>query len=102
LVGSIAAGAVAAALAWYLVGSIAAAIILGLVILVLTLFADGILAANQSPLRRSGRGGGFSAGWGGGSYSGGGGGWSSGSGSDDGGFSGRGGSFGGGGASGSW
>src|SRR6516164_484687 len=101
-VGSVAAGGVVAALAWYLVGSIAASIILGAIISILTLFADGIMAANQNAVRRSGRGGGFSGGWVGGSYSGGGGGWSSGSGSGDGGFSGGGGSFGGGGASGSW
>jgi len=81
-------------LAWYLIGSIAASIILGAIISILTLIADSIIAANQNAVRRSGRGGGFSGGWVGGPYWGGGGGWSGGSGSG-GGFSGGGGSFGG-------
>jgi uncharacterized protein len=96
-VGSVAAGGVVAALAWYLVGSIAASIILGAIILILTFLADSMIVANQNAVRRSGRGG-VSGGWVGGSYSGGG--WGGGSGS--GGFSGGGGGFGGGGASGSW
>jgi uncharacterized protein len=98
LVGSAVTGGVIGALAWYLLGSTAIAAILGVVISVLTFFADSLLAASQGAAGRSGRGGG----WSGGSYSGGG--WSGGSssGSSDSGFSGGGGSFGGGGASGSW
>jgi uncharacterized protein len=93
LMGSAATGGVIGALAWYLVGSTAIAAGLGLIISVLTFFADSILAASQNASRQSGRGRGWS-----------GGGWSSGSssGGSDSGFSGGGGSFGGGGASGSW
>jgi uncharacterized protein len=102
LIGSVATGGAIGALAWYLMGSTALAAGLGLIISVLTFFADTILAAGQNAASQSGRG----RGWSGGSYSGGGGGWSSGGGSSssgsDGGFSGGGGSFGGGGASGSW
>jgi uncharacterized protein len=100
LIGSAATGGVIGALAWYLLGSTAIAAILGVIISVLTFFADSILAASQNASRQSGGG----RGWSGGSYSGGGG-WSGGSSSsssDSGGFSGGGGSFGGGGASGSW
>jgi uncharacterized protein len=96
-VGSVAAGGVVTGLVWYLIGSIAASISLGAIILILTFFADSIISANQNAVRRPSRGG-FSGGWAGGSYSGGA--W--GSGSDSGGFSGGGGGFGGGGASGSW
>jgi uncharacterized protein len=102
LIGSVATGGVIGAFAWYLAGSIAAAAILGVIISILTFFADSMIAASQNASRRPGRGGG----WIGGSYSGGGGGgsWSGGgsSSSDSGSFSGGGGSFGGGGASGSW
>jgi uncharacterized protein len=80
---------------WFLLGSIAAAGILGVIAFFLTIFGDSILAAGQQATR-SGRGG-WSSGSSGGSWSGG-----SSSGSSDGGFSGGGGSFGGGGASGSW
>jgi uncharacterized protein len=99
LIGSAATGGVIGALAWYLLGSTAIAAILGVIISVLTFFADSILAASQNASRQSG-----GRGWSGGSYSGGGGwgGGSSSSSSDSGGFSGGGGSFGGGGASGSW
>jgi uncharacterized protein len=101
LIGSAATGGVIGALAWYLMGSTLLAAGLGVIVSILTFFADSILAASQNAARQSGRG----RGWPGGSYSGGGGGWSSGSGSggsSDSGFSGGGGSFGGGGASGSW
>jgi uncharacterized protein len=99
LIGSAATGGAIGALAWYLLGSTAIAAILGVIISVLTFFADSILAASQNASRQSGGRGGS-----GGSYSGGVG-WSGGassSSSDSGGFSGGGGSFGGGGASGSW
>jgi uncharacterized protein len=98
LIGSVAAGGIIGALAWYLLGSIAIAAVLSVILSVITFFADNIFAASQNASRQSGRGGG----WSGGSSSGGGG-WSSGSSSSDSGsFSGGGGSFGGGGASGSW
>jgi uncharacterized protein len=98
LFGAVAAGGAMAAFAWFVAGSIVISAGLGALVSAFTFFADGILAANQAAVRRSGRGGGgWSGGWVGG---GGGGGW--GGGSSDGGFSGGGGSFGGGGASGSW
>ncbi|MGA7803036.1 MAG: YgcG family protein [Bradyrhizobium sp.] len=101
LIGSAATGGVIGALAWYLLGWTLLAAGLGVIISVLTFFADTILAASQTAGFQSGRGRG---GWSGGSYSGGGG-WSGGGSSSSGGgggFSGGGGSFGGGGASGSW
>jgi uncharacterized protein len=99
LLGSAATAGIIGGLTWWLLGSIAVSSILGVAAFFVTLFADGILAANQAGVRRSaGGGGGWSGGWVGGG--GGGGGWSGGS--SDGGFSGGGGSFGGGGASGSW
>ena len=94
LVGSAATAGIIGGLTWWLLGSIAISGVLGVAAFFITMFADGILAANQAGVRRS-AGGGFSGGWVGG---GGGGGWGGG----DGGFSGGGGSFGGGGASGSW
>ena len=97
LFGAVAAGGAMGLFAWYVAGSIAVSAGLGLLVLAFTFFADGILAANQAAVRRSGGGAG---GWSGGWVGGGGGGWSGGS--SDGGFSGGGGSFGGGGASGSW
>jgi uncharacterized protein len=103
LIGSAATGGAIAWLAWFLLGSITIAGILGTLISVVTFFADSIFAASMNAQRQSGRGRG--SGWSGGSYSGGGGGWSSSSGSSDSGSSsdsGGGGSFGGGGASGSW
>jgi uncharacterized protein len=99
LLGSAAAGVVVGGLGWYLFGSFALALVLGGIVSLLTMFADGIIAANQNASRQSGRG--RSSGWSGG-FSGGSSGWSSGSSSSDSGFSGGGGSFGGGGASGSW
>jgi uncharacterized protein len=96
--GSLATGAVVGALAWYLMGSMAAAVLLGVAVFLFTLLA-GMFAVGPGVAGRSGRGVTWSTGW-----PGGGGGWSGGSRSSDsdGGFSGGGGSFGGGGASGSW
>ena len=79
-------------IAWFMVGSVLAAVIVGVVASLFVLISDGFTSAG--PGRRGSPGG-----WSGGS----GGSWSSGgSSSDSGGFSGGGGSFGGGGASGSW
>ena len=90
LLGSAAAGGLAALLAWYFFTSWILAGFAGVVASIFTMFSDSIMA--PTPAGR-GRGG-----WsGGGSYSGGGS-----SSSDSGSFSGGGGSFGGGGASGSW
>jgi uncharacterized protein len=103
LIGSAATGGAIGWLAWFLLGSIAIAGILGTIISVLTFFADSIFAASMNASRQSGRSRG--SGWSGGSYSGGGSSdWSSSSGSSDSGSSSDsgGGSFGGGGASGSW
>ena len=92
LLGSAAAGALTALIAWFMVGSVLAAVIVGVVASLFVLISDGFTSAG--PGRRASPGG-----WSGGS----GGSWSSGgSSSDSGGFSGGGGSFGGGGASGSW
>jgi uncharacterized protein len=92
LLGSAAAGALTALIAWFMVGSVLAAVIVGVVASLFVLISDGFTSAG--PGRRGSPGG-----WSGGS----GGSWSSGgSSSDSGGFSGGGGSFGGGGASGSW
>ena len=87
LIGSVATGGVVGALAWFIAGSLAASVILGVVAFLLTMFGESIVSSY-------GR-----AGWsGGGSFSG----SSSNSGGFSGGFSGGGGGFGGGGASGSW
>lgn len=93
LLGSVAAGGLTALIAWFLVGSLLAAVIVGVLASLFVLISDGIVSAG--PGRRGGMGG-----WTGGS----GGGWSSGSssGGSGGGFGGGGGNFGGGGASGSW
>ena len=92
LLGSAAAGALTALIAWFMVGSVLAAVIVGVVASLFVLISDGFTSAG--PGRRGSPGG-----WSGGS----GGSWSSGgSSSSSGGFSGGGGSFGGGGASGSW
>jgi uncharacterized protein len=85
LIGAGGTGLVVGGLAWFIAGSLAAAVIAGIIGFIVTMFADSIFSS-------SGRGGGWSSG---GSFSGG-------SSSDSGGFSGGGGSFGGGGASGSW
>jgi uncharacterized protein len=92
LLGSVAAGALTALIAWFLVGSVFAAVIAGVLASLFVLISDGFMSAG--PGRRGSTGG-----WSGGS----GGSWSGGgSSSSSGGFSGGGGSFGGGGASGSW
>jgi uncharacterized protein len=90
LIGATATGGIAAAVAWFIAGSIGAALLAGGVGFVVTLFASLAGTVGRGP---RGYGGGYS-----------GGGWSSGGSSSDsgGGFSGGGGSFGGGGASGSW
>ena len=97
LIGSAATGGLVTLVAWYLLGSLLAAVLAGVIASIFVMFSDSI--TSPAPGRR-GRGGGWSGGGYGGSYSGGGG--SSSSSSDSGGFSGGGGSFGGGGASGSW
>jgi uncharacterized protein len=95
--GSIVTGALVGAFAWYLLGSVGAAVLLGIAVFLFTLLA-GAFAVGQGVARRSGRGVVWTTGW-----PGGGGGWGGSRSSDsDGGFSGGGGSFGGGGASGSW
>jgi uncharacterized protein len=91
LLGSVTAGALTALIAWFLVGSLLAAVIVGVIASLFVLISDGFTSAG--PGRRGSAGG-----WSGGSGS-----WSGGgSSSSSGGFSGGGGSFGGGGASGSW
>jgi len=89
LIGSVASGGLVALIAWYLFGSLLAAVLAGVIASIFVMFSDSITS--------SGRGSGWSGGAGGGSWSGG-----SSSSSDSGGFSGGGGRFGGGGASGSW
>jgi uncharacterized protein len=92
LLGSVAAGALTALIAWFLVGSAMAALIVGVIASLIVLISDGFTSGG--PGRRGSTGG-----WSGGS----GGSWSSGGSSgSSGGFSGGGGSFGGGGSSGSW
>ena len=93
LFGSAATGGLVTLVAWYLFGSLLAAVLAGVLASIFVMFGDSI--TSPAPGRR-GRGGGWSGGGYGGSYSGGGGS------SGGGGFSGGGGSFGGGGASGSW
>jgi len=88
LIGSAATGGVVGVLAWFVAGSLAASLLLGVVAFLLTMFGETIASSG---------GRGWSGSTGGGSWSGGGS-----SSSDSGGFSGGGGSFGGGGASGSW
>ncbi len=95
LIGSAATGGLVALVAWYLFGSLLAAVLAGLIAAVFVMFSGGITSA--APGRRGGGGG-----WSGGGYGGGSSDWSSSSSGDGGGFSGGGGSFGGGGASGSW
>lgn len=89
LLGSAAAGGLTAVIAWFLVGSVVAAAVAGVIAAIFVMLGDSF--TSSGPGRRGSAGG-----WSGGSWSGGG---SSGS---SGGFSGGGGSFGGGGASGSW
>ena len=93
LLGSAAAGALTALIAWFMVGSVMAAVIVGVIASLFVLISDGFTSAGPGGRRGS------TGGWSGGS----GGSWSSGGSSgSSGGFSGGGGSFGGGGASGSW
>src|SRR5271166_6385591 len=80
LIGSAAAGVVVGALGWYLLGSVALALVLGGIVSTLTFFADSIIAANNAAIPSGRRGGG---GWSGGFSSGGSSGWSSGSSSRD-------------------
>jgi uncharacterized protein len=91
LLGSVATGGLIGVLAWFIVGSLALAVIAGVIALVFTMLSDSLGSPGV------GRTGGWSGGGYGGGFSGGGG-----SSSDSGGFSGGGGNFGGGGASGSW
>src|SRR6185312_9311497 len=91
LLGSAAAGALTALIAWFMVGSVLAAVIVGVIASLFVLISDGFTSAGPGGRRGS------TGGWSGGS----GGSWSSGGSSSSGGFSGGGGSFGGGGASGS-
>jgi len=92
LLGSAAAGALTALIAWFMVGSAVAALIVGVIASLFVLISDGFMSGG--PGRRGSAGS-----WSGGS----GGSWSSGGSSgSSGGFSGGGGSFGGGGSSGSW
>ncbi|EJN13669.1 beta-propeller domain-containing protein, methanol dehydrogenase [Bradyrhizobium sp. YR681] len=93
LVGSLATGGIIAALSWFILGSFALAMALGVVGFIIGFIAD--LFSAMAPSSGRSRGGSWSSGSSGG--------WSSGSSSSDSGsFSGGGGSFGGGGASGSW
>jgi len=94
LLGSGVAGGLVALLAWYFFGSIAAAVLSGLVAGLIVMFSDAINASPSGGRGRSSSGGGWSGG--GGSD------WSSSSSSSSSDSGGGGGSFGGGGASGSW
>ena len=94
LLGSAATGGLVTLAAWYLFGSLLAAVLAGVIAAVFVMFSGGTSVA---PGRR-----GMGGGWSGGGYGGGSSDWSSSGSSDSGGFSGGGGSFGGGGASGSW
>jgi uncharacterized protein len=103
LAGSGATAGVIGVITWFLLGSMALSVLLGVGAFFLTMFGDSFLAASEQATRnasRGRRGGTWSGGYSGGSWSGGS--WSGGSSSSGGGFSGGGGSFGGGGASGSW
>jgi uncharacterized protein len=99
-IGAAATGGIVGVFAWFVAGSLAASILLGVVAFVVTFLAQN-MGSTGPPVRRGRYGrndGGWVTGGGGGSWSSG----SSSSSSDSGGFSGGGGSFGGGGASGSW
>jgi len=95
LLGSTLGGGLVATAAWIVAGSVAIAVLAGIVGFLVMIFLGTGLGIGG----RGGGGTGSRGGWGGG-WSGGGGGWSGGS--SGGGFSGGGGSFGGGGASGNW
>ena len=97
-IGALATGGIVGVFAWFVAGSLAASILLGVTAFVVTFVVQN-MASTGPPVRRGRHGsddGGWVTGGGGGSWSGGS------SSSDSGGFSGGGGSFGGGGASGSW
>jgi uncharacterized protein len=101
-IGALATGGIVGIFAWFVAGSLAASILLGVIAFVVTFVVQN-MASTGPPVRRGRHGrddGGWVTGGGGGSWSSGG--SSSSSSSDSGGFSGGGGSFGGGGASGSW
>ncbi|MCA6108712.1 TPM domain-containing protein [Bradyrhizobium cenepequi] len=92
LLGAAATGGIVGFFAWLLAGSFAAAVLLAIIGVVITLFAGSWGWGGPGGYRRGGwPGGGHGGSWSGGGRS-----------RDSGGFSGRGGSFGGGGASGSW
>lgn len=92
LLGSVTAGALTALIAWFLVGSVVVALVVGAIASFVVLISEGFMSAGPGRWGSSG-------GWSGGS----GGSWSSGGSSgSSGGFGGGGGSFGGGGSSGSW
>jgi uncharacterized protein len=100
-IGALATGGIVGVFAWFVAGSLAASILLGVIAFVVTFVVQN-MASTGPPVRRGRHGrddGGWVTGGGGGSWSNG---SSSSSSSDSGGFSGGGGSFGGGGASGSW
>jgi uncharacterized protein len=94
LFGATATGGIVALVAWFIAGSIAAALLVGGIGFLVAMFADAFVP--MAPPGRGRYGGGWGGGYGGGGWSGGG------SGGSGGGFSGGGGGFGGGGASGSW
>ncbi|WP_213289092.1 YgcG family protein [Bradyrhizobium sp. sGM-13] len=92
-IGAAATGGIVGVFGWFVVGSLAAAILIGFIVFVVSFLVQNMGSMGPSVGRR-----GRDSGWVGGS----GGSWSGGSSSSDSGFRGGGGSFGGGGASGSW
>ena len=92
-IGAVATGGIVGVFGWFIAGSLAAAILIGLIAFVVSFLVQNMGSMGPSVGRR-----GRDSGWVGGS----GGSWSGGGSSSDGGFRGGGGSFGGGGASGSW
>ncbi|WP_028351047.1 TPM domain-containing protein [Bradyrhizobium murdochi] len=92
-IGAAATGGIVGVFGWFVVGSLAAAILIGFIAFVVSFLVQNMGSMGPSVGRR-----GRDSGWVGGS----GGSWSGGSSSSDSGFRGGGGSFGGGGASGSW
>ncbi|MEH2520026.1 uncharacterized protein V1279_005599 [Bradyrhizobium sp. AZCC 1610] len=99
-IGALATGGIVGVVAWFVAGSLAAAMLVGSIAFVVTFLLQNLGSTGPSVRRRryDRDNGGWVMGGSGGSWSGG----SSSSGSDSGGFSGGGGNFGGGGASGSW
>ncbi|MEH2624613.1 uncharacterized protein V1292_002668 [Bradyrhizobium sp. AZCC 1719] len=92
-IGAAATGGIVGVFGWFVVGSLAAAVLIGFIAFVASFLVQNMGSMGPSVGRR-----GRDSGWVGGS----GGSWSGGSNSSDSGFRGGGGSFGGGGASGSW